>query len=65
MLGTFALSSGYYEAYYGRAQKVRTKIADDFRSAFESRRPDRHNRPSPTVAFQLGAKTDDPAFDVQ
>src|SRR5205823_4062267 len=35
MLGTFALSSGYYEAYYGRAQKVRTKIADDFRSAFE------------------------------
>ena len=35
MLGTFALSSGYYEAYYGRAQKVRTKIADDFGAAFE------------------------------
>src|SRR5207248_3044274 len=35
MLGTFALSSGYYEAYYGRAQRVRTKIADDFRAAFE------------------------------
>jgi aspartyl-tRNA(Asn)/glutamyl-tRNA(Gln) amidotransferase subunit A len=35
MLGTYALSSGYYEAYYGRAQRVRTKIADDFRAAFE------------------------------
>ena len=34
MLGTFALSAGYYEAYYGRAQRVRTKIADDFRAAF-------------------------------
>jgi aspartyl-tRNA(Asn)/glutamyl-tRNA(Gln) amidotransferase subunit A len=59
MLGTFALSSGYYEAYYGRAQKVRTKIADDFRSAFE--RVDLIVTPtSPTVAFPLGAKTDDP-----
>ena len=35
MLGTYALSSGYYEAYYGRAQKVRTKISEDFRSVFE------------------------------
>ena len=35
MLGTYALSSGYYDAYYGRAQRVRTKIADDFRAAFE------------------------------
>ena len=35
MLGTYALSSGYYEAYYGRAQRVRTKIADDFAAAFE------------------------------
>ena len=35
MLGTYALSSGYYDAYYGTAQKVRTKIADDFRAAFE------------------------------
>jgi aspartyl-tRNA(Asn)/glutamyl-tRNA(Gln) amidotransferase subunit A len=59
MLGTFALSSGYYEAYYGRAQKVRTKIADDFRSAFE--RVDLIVTPTaPTVAFPLGAKTDDP-----
>jgi aspartyl-tRNA(Asn)/glutamyl-tRNA(Gln) amidotransferase subunit A len=36
MLGTYALSSGYYDAYYGRAQRVRTKIAEDFRSAFDS-----------------------------
>ena len=35
LIGTYALSSGYYEAYYGRAQQVRTKIADDFRAAFE------------------------------
>ncbi len=41
MLGTYALSSGYYEAYYGRAQRVRTKIADDFREAFDEGRPDR------------------------
>jgi aspartyl-tRNA(Asn)/glutamyl-tRNA(Gln) amidotransferase subunit A len=59
MLGTFALSSGYYEAYYGRAQKVRTKIADDFKAAFE--RVDLIVTPtSPSVAFPLGAKTDDP-----
>ena len=36
MLGTYALSSGYYDAYYGQAQRVRTKIADDFRTAFEA-----------------------------
>jgi aspartyl-tRNA(Asn)/glutamyl-tRNA(Gln) amidotransferase subunit A len=59
MLGTYALSSGYYDAYYGRAQKVRTKIADDFRAAFE--RFDFVVTPtSPSVAFPLGAKTDDP-----
>src|SRR4051794_17360440 len=59
MLGTFALSSGYYEAYYGRAQRVRTKIADDFRAAFE--KVDLIVTPtSPSVAFPLGAKTDDP-----
>ncbi len=59
MLGTYALSSGYYEAYYGQAQKVRTRIADDYRSAFE--RFDFVITPtSPSVAFQLGAKTDDP-----
>jgi aspartyl-tRNA(Asn)/glutamyl-tRNA(Gln) amidotransferase subunit A len=59
MLGTYALSSGYYEAYYGRAQRVRTKIADDFRAAFE--RVDLMITPtSPTVAFKLGERTDDP-----
>ena len=59
MLGTFALSSGYYEAYYGRAQKVRTRIADDFKAAFE--KVDLIVTPtSPSVAFPLGAKTDDP-----
>jgi aspartyl-tRNA(Asn)/glutamyl-tRNA(Gln) amidotransferase subunit A len=59
MLGTYALSSGYYEAYYGTAQKVRTKIAQDFREVFE--RFDFVATPtSPWVAFELGAKTDDP-----
>jgi aspartyl-tRNA(Asn)/glutamyl-tRNA(Gln) amidotransferase subunit A len=59
MLGTYALSSGYYDAYYGTAQKVRTKIAEDFTSAFE--RFDFIVTPtSPWVAFELGAKTDDP-----
>ena len=59
MLGTYALSSGYYEAYYGKAQRVRTKIADDFRAAFDSF--DFVITPtSPTVAFKLGERTDDP-----
>src|SRR5262245_60399531 len=59
MLGTYALSSGYYEAYYGRAQRVRTKIAEDFANAFE--RFDFVVTPtSPTVAFELGERTDDP-----
>jgi aspartyl-tRNA(Asn)/glutamyl-tRNA(Gln) amidotransferase subunit A len=59
MLGTYALSSGYYDAYYGTAQKVRTKIAEDFSTAFE--RFDFIVTPtSPWVAFELGAKTDDP-----
>ncbi|MBV8430218.1 MAG: Asp-tRNA(Asn)/Glu-tRNA(Gln) amidotransferase subunit GatA [Solirubrobacterales bacterium] len=59
MLGTYALSSGYYEAYYGAAQKVRTKISEDFRSVFE--RFDLIVTPtSPWTAFELGAKTDDP-----
>jgi aspartyl-tRNA(Asn)/glutamyl-tRNA(Gln) amidotransferase subunit A len=59
MLGTYALSSGYYEAYYGQALKVRTKIADDFRTAFDQF--DFVITPtSPTVAFELGERTDDP-----
>ncbi|HWX87510.1 MAG TPA: Asp-tRNA(Asn)/Glu-tRNA(Gln) amidotransferase subunit GatA, partial [Solirubrobacteraceae bacterium] len=59
MLGTYALSSGYYEAFYGRAQRVRTKIVEDFRAVFE--RCDFVVTPtSPTVAFELGARTNDP-----
>ncbi len=59
MLGTFALSAGYYDAYYGRAQRVRTKISDDFRTAFED--CDLIVTPtSPTVAFKLGERTGDP-----
>jgi aspartyl-tRNA(Asn)/glutamyl-tRNA(Gln) amidotransferase subunit A len=59
MLGTFALSAGYYEAYYGRAQRVRTKIVEDFRAAFD--RFDFLVTPtSPSVAFGLGARTADP-----
>jgi len=59
LIGTYALSSGYYEALYGRALRVRTKIAQDFRAAFE--RVDLIVTPtSPTVAFGLGERTDDP-----
>ncbi len=59
MLGTYALSAGYYEAYYGKALKVRRLIADDFARAYE--RFDVLVSPtSPTVAFPLGAKTADP-----
>ena len=59
MLGTYALSSGYYDAYYGRAQRVRTKIAADFAAAFADF--DFVVTPtSPSVAFGLGEKTDDP-----
>ncbi len=59
MLGTYALSSGYYEAYYGQAQKVRTRIAEDFTGAFAD--VDFVVTPTaPSVAFGLGEKTDDP-----
>jgi aspartyl-tRNA(Asn)/glutamyl-tRNA(Gln) amidotransferase subunit A len=59
MIGTYALSSGYYEAYYGKAQQVRTKIVQDFRAAFEQ--VDFVVTPtSPTVAFELGERTADP-----
>ncbi|HYI79714.1 MAG TPA: Asp-tRNA(Asn)/Glu-tRNA(Gln) amidotransferase subunit GatA [Thermoleophilaceae bacterium] len=59
MLGTYALSSGYYDAYYGSAQRVRTKIADDFRGAFDA--VDLIVTPtSPTVAFGIGERVDDP-----
>jgi aspartyl-tRNA(Asn)/glutamyl-tRNA(Gln) amidotransferase subunit A len=59
MLGTYALSAGYYEAYYGKAQKVRTLIIRDFAAAYE--RFDVLLSPtSPTTAFPLGDKTADP-----
>ncbi len=59
MLGTYALSAGYYDAYYVKAQKVRTLIKSDFDRAFESF--DVLVAPtSPTVAFPLGARTSDP-----
>ena len=59
MLGTYALSSGYYDAYYGRAQKVRTLIARDFEQAWQ--RFDFIVSPTaPSVAFELGSKTADP-----
>ena len=59
MLGTYALSSGYYDAYYGRAQRVRTMIVRDFETAFSE--VDFMITPtSPSVAFGLGEKTEDP-----
>jgi len=59
MLGTYALSSGYYDAYYGQAQKVRTLIKRDFDEAFKT--VDVIACPvSPTTAFKIGEKTDDP-----
>ena len=59
MLGTYALSAGYYDAYYGKALKVRRLIADDFAAAYAS--CDAILTPtSPTVAFKIGDKTSDP-----
>ena len=64
ILGTYALSSGYYDAYYGQAQKVRTLINRDFTAAFDG--DDGHgvdvlvSPTSPTVAWPVGARVDDP-----
>ncbi|OGP34078.1 MAG: aspartyl/glutamyl-tRNA amidotransferase subunit A [Deltaproteobacteria bacterium GWC2_65_14] len=59
MIGTYALSAGYYEAYYGKAQKVRTLLRSDFAEAFS--KVDLIATPtSPTPAFRLGEKVDDP-----
>jgi aspartyl-tRNA(Asn)/glutamyl-tRNA(Gln) amidotransferase subunit A len=59
MLGTYALSAGYYDAFYGRAQRVRTKIAEDFKAAFAD--VDLIVTPtSANVAFALGERTADP-----
>ena len=59
MLGAYALSSGYYDAYYAQAQKVRTKIVEDFRAAF-SRYDVLVSPTAPSVAFGIGEKIDDP-----
>ena len=59
MLGTYALSAGYYDAYYLKAQQVRTLIRDDYEAAF--RRVDAVAMPTtPTTAFRLGERSDDP-----
>jgi aspartyl-tRNA(Asn)/glutamyl-tRNA(Gln) amidotransferase subunit A len=59
MLGTYALSSGYYDAYYLKAQKVRTLLARDFEQAFQ--KVDAIVTPTaPTAAFKIGEKSDDP-----
>jgi aspartyl-tRNA(Asn)/glutamyl-tRNA(Gln) amidotransferase subunit A len=59
MLGTYALSAGYYDAYYGKAQQVRTLIKQDFDQAFEQ--VDVIAAPvAPTTAFKFGANVDDP-----
>ena len=59
MLGTYALSAGYYDAYYGKALKVRRRIAEDFGKAYEH--ADVLITPaSPSVAFKFGDKTDNP-----
>jgi aspartyl-tRNA(Asn)/glutamyl-tRNA(Gln) amidotransferase subunit A len=59
MIGTYALSSGYYDAYYGSAQKVRTLIQNDFNAAFAT--CDVLVSPTaPTTAFKIGEKLDDP-----
>ncbi len=59
ILGTYVLSSGYYDAYYNRAQKVRRMIAEDFRHAFQ--KCDALLTPtSPTAAFKIGERTQDP-----
>ena len=59
MLGTYVLSAGYYDAYYLKAQQVRTLIRRDFDAAFAALRRAGHAR-RPTTAFRLGEKTDDP-----
>jgi aspartyl-tRNA(Asn)/glutamyl-tRNA(Gln) amidotransferase subunit A len=59
LLGTYALSAGYYDAFYGQAQKVRTLVKREFAAAYE--KVDVLVSPtSPTVAFELEAKTEDP-----
>ncbi|WP_455205066.1 Asp-tRNA(Asn)/Glu-tRNA(Gln) amidotransferase subunit GatA [Kaarinaea lacus] len=59
MIGTYALSAGYYDAYYLKAQKLRRLISDDFRQAFQQVDVIM-SATAPTVAFKIGEKTDDP-----
>jgi aspartyl-tRNA(Asn)/glutamyl-tRNA(Gln) amidotransferase subunit A len=59
MLGTYALSSGYYDAYYGKAQQVRTLIIRDFDAAF-AQVDVLISPPTPTTAFDIGERADDP-----
>ncbi len=61
MLGTYALSAGYYDQYYNKAQKVRSLIRDDFRKVFEEEKVDAIFMPTaPEAAFKAGAKSNDP-----
>jgi aspartyl-tRNA(Asn)/glutamyl-tRNA(Gln) amidotransferase subunit A len=60
LIGTYVLSAGYYEAYYGKAQRVRARIADDFRRAFGDGVDLLLTPTTPTPAFRAGEKTEDP-----
>ena len=60
LLGTYVLSAGYYDAYYRKAQEVRTLIAEDFRSAFSDGVDAIFTPTTPTPAFPIGSKTSDP-----
>jgi aspartyl-tRNA(Asn)/glutamyl-tRNA(Gln) amidotransferase subunit A len=60
MLGTYALSAGYYDAYYGRAQRVRSLITEDFRRVFSAGVDVLFTPTTPSVAFRIGEKSDDP-----
>ena len=60
LIGTYVLSSGYYDAYYRKAQQVRALLADDFRKVFEGGVDYLLTPTTPTPAFKAGAKTADP-----
>ena len=60
LIGTYVLSAGYYEAYYGKAQRMRARIADDFRQAFAAGVDLLFTPTTPTTAFKAGEKTEDP-----
>ncbi len=60
LVGTYVLSAGYYDAYYGKAQQIRALIADDFRRVFASGVDLLFTPTTPTPAFRAGEKTDDP-----